>query len=66
VLLRTETSRNLGTGQMRLMHMGDVNMEVLGDDAMNDRLDIQIFLVEGVCVCNCPPGSRGGVLIMQC
>ncbi len=51
---------------MRLMHMGDVNMEVLGDDAMNDRLDIQIFLVEGVCVCNCPPGSRGGVLIMQC
>ena len=48
VLLCTETSRNLGTGQMRQMHMGDVNMEVLGEDAMNDRLDDQLFLVEGV------------------
>jgi hypothetical protein len=48
VMLRTETSRNLGTGQMRQMQMGDVNVEVLRDDAMNDRLDDQLLLVEGV------------------
>ena len=65
VLLHTEKSRNLGTGQMRLMHMGDVNMEVLGEDAINDRLDNQLFLVEGVCTCNCPPFSRGSVLITR-
>jgi hypothetical protein len=35
VQLCTETSRNIGTGRLRQMHMGDVNVEVLGDDTMN-------------------------------
>ncbi len=48
VQLRTETSRNAGSARMRQMHIGDVNVEVLGDDAMNARLDEEFLLVEGV------------------
>jgi hypothetical protein len=32
-------SRNIGTGRLRQMHMGDVNVEVLGDDTMDKRMD---------------------------
>ncbi len=30
------------------MHMGDVNVEVLGDKMMNERLDEDFLLVEGI------------------
>jgi hypothetical protein len=48
VQLRSETSRNIGTPRMRQMHMGDVNVEVLGEETMNERLDEEFFLVEGI------------------
>ena len=28
------------------MHMGDFNVEVLGDDTMNERMDEEFLLVE--------------------
>jgi hypothetical protein len=60
VQLRTETSRNAGSAQMRQMHIGDVNVEVLGDDTMNDRVDKEFLLVEGVddTVDECPARWR--------
>ncbi len=39
IQLCTEMSRNIGTGRLRQMHMGDVNVEVLGDDTMDKRMD---------------------------
>ncbi len=48
VQLCTEMSRNIGTGRLRQMHMGEVNMEVLGDDTMNERMDEEFLLVEGL------------------
>jgi hypothetical protein len=48
VQLCTETSRNIGTVRQRQMHMGDFNMEVLGDDTMNERMDEEFLLVEGL------------------
>ena len=49
IQLRTETSRNDGTlRRMRQMNMGGVNVEVLGDDAMKERLDEEFMLVEGI------------------
>ena len=48
VQLRTETSRNAGSGRMRQMSVGDYNVEVVGNDAMNDRNDEDSLLVEGV------------------
>jgi hypothetical protein len=30
------------------MHMGDFNVEVLGDDTMNKRMDEEFLLVEGL------------------
>ncbi len=30
------------------MHMGDFNVEVLGDDMMNERMDEEFLLVEGL------------------
>ena len=30
------------------MHVGDVNVEVLGDETMNERLDEEFLLVEGI------------------
>ncbi len=41
--LWTEMSRNVGTVQMRQIHMGDHTVEVLGDDTMNDRMDKDFF-----------------------
>ena len=46
VQLRTETSRNAGSGRMRQMSVGDYNVEVVGNDAMNDRNDEDSLLVE--------------------
>ncbi len=46
VQLCTETSRNIGTMRQRLMLMGDFNVEVLGDDTMNERMDEEFLLVE--------------------
>jgi hypothetical protein len=46
VQLCTETSRNIGTVKQR--HMGDFNVEVLGDDMMNKRMDEEFLLVEGL------------------
>ena len=43
--LRSETSRNVGTGRMRQMVVGDVDVEVMGDGAMDDLMDD--LLVEG-------------------
>ena len=43
--LRSETSRNVGTGRMMQMVVGDVDVEVMGDGAMDDLMDD--FLVEG-------------------
>jgi hypothetical protein len=48
VQLHTETSRNIGTVRQRQMHMGDFNVEVLGDDTMNKRMDEEFLLVEGL------------------
>ncbi len=48
VQLRSETSWNIETPRMRQMHMGDVNVEVLGDETMNKRLDEEFLLVEGI------------------
>ena len=48
VQIRTETLRNKGTGRMRQMNAGDGNMEVVGDDTMNDRMNEDSLLVEGV------------------
>ncbi len=48
VQLRSETSWNIGTPRMRQMHMGNVNVEVLGDETMNKRLDKELLLVEGI------------------
>ena len=47
VQLRTETSRNAGTGRMRQMFVGDVNMEVVGDNEMQERMNEDSLLVEG-------------------
>jgi hypothetical protein len=44
VQLYTEMPTNIGTGRLRQMHMGDVNVEVLGDDAINKRMDEEIFI----------------------
>jgi hypothetical protein len=41
-------SRNIGTGRLRPMHMGDVDVEVLGDDTMNKRMDEEFLLLEGL------------------
>jgi hypothetical protein len=30
------------------MHMGDFNVEVLGDDTINERMDEEFLLVEGL------------------
>ncbi len=30
------------------MHMGDSNVEVLGDETMNERMDEEFLLVEGL------------------
>ncbi len=30
------------------MHMGDVNVEILGDDTMKKRMDEEFLLVEGL------------------
>ncbi len=30
------------------MHMGDVDVEVLGDDTMNKRMDEEFLLLEGL------------------
>ena len=48
VQLRTETARNAGSGRMRQMSVGDYNVEVVGNDAMNERVDEESLLVEGV------------------
>ncbi len=48
VQLWTETSRNAGSARMRQMHIGDINVEVLGNDTMNDRVDEEFLLVGGV------------------
>jgi hypothetical protein len=47
IQLCTETSRNIEPVRQRQMHMGDFNMEVLGDDTMNERMDEEILFVEG-------------------
>ena len=48
VQLRSETTRNFGTPRMRQMQMGDVNVEILGDEMMNEKLDKEFLLVEGI------------------
>jgi hypothetical protein len=48
VPIRTETARNAGTPRQRQMHMGNFNVEVLGDETMNERLLEDEFLVEGL------------------
>ncbi len=48
VQLHTATSRSIGTVRQRQMHMGDFNVEVLGDDMMNKRIDEEFLLVEGL------------------
>ncbi len=48
VQLCNEASRNVGTVRQRQMHMGDFNVEVLGDDTMNERMDEEFLLVEGL------------------
>ncbi len=48
VQLRAETLRNIRTVRQRQMHMGDFNVEVLGDDTMNKRMDEEFLLVEGL------------------
>jgi hypothetical protein len=47
VQLCTETSRNIGTPRQRQMNMGDFNVEVMGEDTINERMDDE-FLVEGL------------------
>ncbi len=44
--LPSETLTNSGARRMREMYAGDVKTEVVGDDAMNNQMDI--FLVEGI------------------
>jgi hypothetical protein len=46
--LRTETSRNIGTPRQRQMNMGDFNMEVVGEDTINNERMEDEFLVEGL------------------
>ncbi len=46
--LCTKMLRNFGTGRLRQMHMGDVNVEVLVNDMMNERMDEEFLLVEGL------------------
>ena len=48
VQLRTETSRNAGSGRMRQMSVGDYNVEVVGNNAMNSMNDEDSLLGEGV------------------
>jgi hypothetical protein len=48
IQLCTEMSRNIGTVRQRQMHIGDFNVEVLGDDTMNERMDEEFLLVEGL------------------
>jgi hypothetical protein len=43
--LHTETLRNIGNGGMGQMHIGDVEVKVVGYEAMDDRVDE--LLVEG-------------------
>jgi hypothetical protein len=47
VQLHTKTSRNIGTARQRQMHMEEFNVEVLGDDTRNERMDDK-FLVKGL------------------
>ncbi len=47
VQLCTETLRNIGTPRQRQMNMGEFNVEVLGEETMNERMDEE-FLVEGL------------------
>jgi hypothetical protein len=35
--------RNIETVRQRQMHIGDFNVEVLGDDTMNERMDEDFF-----------------------
>ncbi len=44
--LCSETSMNSGARRMRQMYAGEVETEVVGDDAMNDQMDD--ILVEGI------------------
>ncbi len=48
VQLHTETLRNIRIVRQRQMHMGDFNVEVLGDDRMNKRIDEEFLLIEGL------------------
>jgi hypothetical protein len=47
VQLCMETLRNIGTPRQRQMNMGDFNMEVMGEETINERMDDE-FLVEGL------------------
>ncbi len=44
--LRSKTSTNITARRMRQMYAGDVEIEVVGDDAMHDQMDD--ILVEGI------------------
>ncbi len=48
VQLWSETSCNIRTPRMRQMHIGGVNVEVLGEESLNERLDEEFLLVEGI------------------
>ncbi len=48
VQLCMETSRNIGTPGQRQMNMGDFNMEVVGEDTINNERMEDNFLVEGL------------------
>jgi hypothetical protein len=43
VQLHTEMSRNIRIVRQRQMHMGDFNVEVLGDDRMNKMMDEEFY-----------------------
>ncbi len=48
VQLRTEMLRNIGTPRQRQMNMGDFNLEVVGEDTINNERMEDKFLVEGL------------------
>ncbi len=48
VQLCMEMSRNIGTPKQRQMNMGDFNVEVLGEDTINNERMEDEFLVEGL------------------
>jgi hypothetical protein len=48
IQLCTETSRNIGTPRQRQMNMGDFNVEVVGEDTINNERMEDEFLVEGL------------------